>query len=131
MTYQEIKDRLSKCEFTLKAIKNGKLKEKDNTTVEKLEILKESLQTQLLEQEKGVVVTRDSEEAEKLAKKGVNVNLKTEGPHQTTYIKVSKSDYKKAIGILDSNIDPTYAKMDVVDDDGAGNIIFYINIKEM
>ena len=90
MTYQEIKDRLSKCEFTLKAIKNGKLKEKDNTTVKKLEMLKESLQTQLLEQEKGMVVTKDSEEAEKLAKKGVNVKLTTEAPGDYHYVKVAK-----------------------------------------
>ena len=52
-----------------------------------------------------------------------------EAPHQTVYIKVPKSDYKKAIGILDSNIDPTYAKMDVTDDDGDGNVIIYFNFR--
>ena len=130
MTYQEIKDRLSKCEYTLNCIKDGTIKEKGKKTVKNLELLKESLQTQLKEEEdKGMVVTRDSEEAEKLAKKGVNVNLKTEGPYQTTYIKVPKSDYKKAMAILDSNIDPTYAKMDVVDDDGDDNVIIYFNFR--
>ena len=129
MTYQELKDRLSKCEYTLNCIKDGTLKDTNQKTVKKLEILKESLENQLKEQEAGMVVTKDSEEAEKLAKKGVNVNLKTEGPYQTTYIKVSKSDYKKAISILDSNIDPTYAKMDVVDDDGDDNVIIYFNFR--
>jgi len=41
------------------------------------------------------------------------------------YIKVPRSDYKKAMSILDKNIDPTYVKTDVVDDDGAGNVIIY------
>ncbi len=111
MTYQEIKDRLSKCEYTLKAIKNGKLKEKNNTTVEKLELLKESLQTQLLEQEKGMVVTKDSEEAEKLAKKGVNVKLTTEAPGDYHYVKVARRDYKKAIGIIMKELGGDYVEL--------------------
>ena len=111
MTYQEIKDRLSKCEYTLKAIKNGKLKEKNNTTVEKLELLKESLQTQLLEQEKGMVVTKDSEEAEKLAKKGVNVKLTTEAPGDYHYVKVAGRDYKKAIGIIMKELGGDYVEL--------------------
>ena len=44
-------------------------------------------------------------------------------------IKVTKSDYKSAMAILDDNIDPTYVKMDVVDDDGAGNVIIYFMFK--
>ena len=128
MTYQELKDRLSKCEYTLTCIKDGTSKIKDTKTVKKLELLKESLKSKIKEQEdKGMVVTRDSEEAEKLAKKGVNVNLKTEGPHQTTYIKVSKNDYKKAIQIIDQNIDTEYVNTDIVDDDGDGNVIVYFN----
>ena len=67
MTYQEIKDRLSKCEYTLKCMKDGTLKDTNQKTVKKLELLKESLENQLKEQEAGMVVTRDSEEAEKLA----------------------------------------------------------------
>jgi len=128
MTYQELKDRLSKCEYTLNCIKDGTLKDTNQKTVKKLELLKESLKSKIKEQEdKGMVVTRDSEEAEKLAKKGVNVNLKTEGPHQTTYIKVSKNDYKKAIQIIDQNIDREYVNTDIVDDDGDGNVIVYFN----
>ena len=41
------------------------------------------------------------------------------------YIKVSRRDYKKTMSILDNNIDPTYVKAEVVDDDGAGNVIIY------
>ena len=41
------------------------------------------------------------------------------------YIKVASSDYKAAMAVLDENIDPTYVKMDVVDNDGAGNVIIY------
>ena len=50
MTYQELKDRLSKCELTLEKIKNGTYKSSTKDipqTVEKLTILKESLQKQL------------------------------------------------------------------------------------
>ena len=128
MTYQELKDRLSKCEYTLTCIKDGTLKDTNQKTVKKLELLKESLRSKIEEiEDKGMVVTRDSEEAEKLAKKGVNVNLQTEGPHQTTYIKVSKNNYKKAIQIIDQNIDSEYVNTDIVDDDGDGNVIVYFN----
>ena len=51
MTYQEIKDRLSKCELALTRIKNGdknsyKSADLENTT-KKLEMLKEVFQKQL------------------------------------------------------------------------------------
>ena len=45
------------------------------------------------------------------------------------YIKVKSHDYKKAMAILDQNVDPTYVKMDVVDDDGAGNTVIYFMFK--
>ena len=111
MTYQEIKDRLSKCEYTLKCIQDGTLKEKGTKTIKKLELLKESLQTQLLEQEKGMVVTKDSEEAEKLAKKGVNVKLTTEAPGDYHYVKVARRDYKKAIGIIMKELGGDYVEL--------------------
>ena len=41
------------------------------------------------------------------------------------YLKVSRRDYKKTMSILDNNIDPTYVKTDIVDDDGAGNVTIY------
>ena len=53
----------------------------------------------------------------------------SEGPYQTAYLKVSRRDYKAAMDVLDSNIDPTYAKMDIVDDDGDGNVIIYFNFR--
>ncbi len=53
-----------------------------------------------------------------------------EAPYQTTYIKVARRDYKKAIAVLDGNIDPTYIKMDIVDDDGDGNVIIYFNFRD-
>ena len=53
-----------------------------------------------------------------------------EGPYQTTYVKVSKRDYRKAISIIDQNIDSTYVSTDIVDDDGDGNVIIYFNFRE-
>ena len=51
MNYKELKDRLTKCEYTLKMFKNGTLVDKDKKTVRELKILKESLQKQMKEQE--------------------------------------------------------------------------------
>ena len=52
-----------------------------------------------------------------------------EAPHQTAYIKVPSTDYKNAMTVLDANIDPTYVKMDIVDNDGDGNVIIYFNFR--
>ena len=72
--------------------------------------------------------------ASKTDGKGDNVTLMSkdisEGPYQTTYVKVSKRDYRKAISIIDQNIDSTYVTTDIVDDDGAGNVIIYFNFRE-
>tara|TARA_B110000977_G_scaffold43101_1_gene58318 strand:+ start:289 stop:1932 length:1644 start_codon:yes stop_codon:yes gene_type:complete len=82
MTYKEIKDRLSKCELTLEKIKDGSSNTPNNLdiskTTKKLEILRESLQKQLSEADKGVVATDDETTAADLAKKGVNVKLTSE-----------------------------------------------------
>ena len=82
MTYKEIKERLSKCELTLEKIKDGSYKTSDNVdisqTTKKLEILRESLQKQLLEVDKGVVATDDEDKAADLADQGVNVKLTSE-----------------------------------------------------
>jgi len=82
MTYQEIKDRLSKCELTLEKIKNGTYKTNKNINVEEtakqLTILRESLQKQLSETDKGVVATDDEDKAADLADQGVNVKLTSE-----------------------------------------------------
>ena len=82
MTYKEIQERLSKCELTLEKIKDGSYKNSDNVdisqTTKKLEILRESLQKQLLEVDKGVVATDDEDKAADLADQGVNVKLTSE-----------------------------------------------------
>jgi hypothetical protein len=56
-------------------------------------------------------------------------NKVNEAPYQTTYIKFPGHQYKKAMDILNTNIDPTYVKMDIVDNDGDGNVIVYFNFK--
>ena len=82
MTYKEIQDRLTKCEQTLNLLKNGsfdKNKQVDvEETTQKLQVLRESLQKQLLEAEKGTVATDDEDKAADLADKGVNVKLTSE-----------------------------------------------------
>ena len=63
-------------------------------------------------------------------KKKLDKLINTEGAGDDHhYLKVPSAEYKKALSILDQNIDPTYVKMDVVDNDGAGNVIFYFIFK--
>ena len=79
MTYHEIKDRLTKCELTLEKIKDGFYKGEDVVEkTQKLTVLKESLQKQLLEADPGTVATDDEDKAADLAKDGVNVKLTSE-----------------------------------------------------
>jgi hypothetical protein len=90
MTYQEIKDRLSKCELALNKIKNGSHSSTSTVNLEKaktqLKVLKESLTkklTLLKEADEemgddGFVATDDEGKAEDLAKKGVKVKLTKE-----------------------------------------------------
>lgn len=85
MTYEEIKERLSKCELALSKIKNGKHNYTQPTELEatkqKLEVLKESY-TRLLKEEDdmepGFVATDDEDTAADLAKDGVKVKLTSE-----------------------------------------------------
>mgnify|MGYP000397675966 CR=1 FL=1 len=69
MTYKELKDRLSKCELTLSKLKDsntiGSTKDIKNK-VQQLTLLKESLQIQLAEADKGVVYTDDEDTAKDL-----------------------------------------------------------------
>jgi len=78
MTYQEIQDRLSKCESTLEQLKKGAVQPTEKITVKNLEVLKESLEKQLLEADKGVVYTDDEQTAKDLADDGANVKLTSE-----------------------------------------------------
>ena len=110
MTYQEIKDRLSKCELALSRIKNGT---HSNTasmdlikTKETIEVLKESLTRKLtlLEEEDmgddGYVATDDEGAAEDLANKGVKVKLTKESEQvefSADEVKVLAKDVGKAV----------------------------------
>ena len=79
MTYQQIKERLTKCELTLGKIKDGSYKPDDiKQTTEKLEVLRESYQKLLNEADSGTVSTDDEKKAADLAKDGVNVKLTSE-----------------------------------------------------
>ena len=82
MTYKEIQDRLTKCEQTLTLLKNGnynKNKEVDvQATTKKLQVLRESLQKQLAEADKGTISTDDEDKAKDLADDGANVTLTSE-----------------------------------------------------
>jgi len=76
MTYQEIKDRLSKCETTLEKLKNVTHLDKDvKLKTEKLELLRESYLKLLKEADKGVIYTDDEKKAKDLADDGANVKL--------------------------------------------------------
>jgi len=110
MTYKEIKERLSKCESTLEKIKNGSYNKAENIqqTTKKLEVLRESLQKQLLEAQKGSVTIDDDDDdkAADLAAKGANVvvkDIEEELPH--TNIKPgSREDHEnKAFSRLSDN----------------------------
>ena len=79
LTYQEIRTRLTKCESRLEDLKSTKfLNDVNQKEVQKLTILKESLENKLNEMDKGIVHTDDDREAVKLAKSGVDVKLTKE-----------------------------------------------------
>ena len=64
-------------------------------------------------------------------KKKLDKLINTEGKGDDHhYIKVPKAQYKKAMSILDNNTEPSFVKMDVVDDDGAGNVVIYFQFNE-
>jgi len=79
MTYEEIKDRLTKCETTLNSLKNGQYNSKDKVyikeTQKKLEVLRESLQKKL-----EAVEFEDEKEAAKFAEENPEtpVSIKNE-----------------------------------------------------
>lgn len=79
MTYQEIKDRLSRCELTLEKLKNGNSTSKDvKIKTEKLNLLRESYLKLLKEADKGIIYTDDEKKAKDLADDGSNVKLTKE-----------------------------------------------------
>ena len=61
--------------------------------------------------------------------KSLNEEEVNESPNEKTYIKVKRRDYKEAMSIIDTNIDGNYVKVsDIVDNDGAGNVIIYFDL---
>lgn len=110
MNYEEIRQKLVKCEIVVKAVrdrhKQGTLSSQDSLNkLQKLEVVKNTLANKLQElnikqdkaipslqkliteskriiEQEGMVHTDDSSEAEKLAKKGIDVKLHTEDQDQ-------------------------------------------------
>ena len=82
MTYEEIKNKLSICEKALNSLKTTgykkATKEETKLKIQEIKVLKEGLEKRLLEADSGTVRTDDEAKAEKLAKKGVNVQLTEE-----------------------------------------------------
>ena len=83
MTYDEIKDRLNKCEVMLNHVKNGSPLPKGAFTIERvqqLESVKQILKQKLLimEENIGVIQTDDENKAKELAKAGATVKLTAE-----------------------------------------------------
>lgn len=85
MTYQEVNDRLTRVQTALQSLQDGSYA--NNTSINvpqmtsQLQEVEAKLKEQLLvlsEQEKGMVATDDEAQAEKLAKKGLNVKLTKE-----------------------------------------------------
>lgn len=84
MTYNEIKKKLTKCEAALMQLQSKSFTKQELPSIQekkrKLIILKESLQNKLtlIREQEGTVSTDDPDDAEDLAKKGVNVKLTNE-----------------------------------------------------
>ena len=83
MTYQEVQDRLTRVQSALTSLQDGTYNNIQSInvpqTVSQLQEIEESLKTKLaLLAEEGMVATDDEAQAEKLAKKGVNVKLTKE-----------------------------------------------------
>ena len=83
MTYQEVQDRLTRVQSALTSLQDGTYNNIQSInvpqTVSQLQEMEESLKAQLtVLAEEGMVATDDEAQAEKLAKKGVNVKLTKE-----------------------------------------------------
>lgn len=86
MTYTEIRKSLTKCEVALRKLKKSSSENpaEMQKAQKKVEAIKESLEKRLKlltedqDQNTGTITTGDEYTAERLAKNGVNVNLKTE-----------------------------------------------------
>ena len=116
MTYQEIKERLSKCELTLSKLQdnsNSSLSSDNKNKVKQLTMLKESLQKQLNEADKGVITTDDEDTAKDLADKGSNVKLTVKERLQDVFPNISDALSKVGdkLGKMFSGLDDLVGKV--------------------
>ena len=73
---------------------------------------------------------KGSSQAHLAQKKRLDKIINTEGEGDDHhYIKVSRSEFKKAEKIISGNIGGNHIKMDYVDNDGAGNVIIYFDFE--
>jgi len=104
MTYSEIKEKLNKCELVLTKIRNeensGQLSASLQEKKSKILMLRENLNKELkiLNEEKGIVSTDDPDDAEDLAKKGINVKLTNEEENGVEFSKEETKNIAKETG---------------------------------
>lgn len=105
MTYNEIKEKLTKCEAAIIQIQSKSPKQQKTVSIQekkrKLIALRESLQSKLRllkEEEQGTVLTDDPKDAEDLAKKGVNVKLTNEEEQGIEFSKQETKQIAKKVG---------------------------------
>lgn len=104
MTYTEIKEKLNKCELALIQLQNKPFAQQKLSNIQqkkrKLLTLKESLQNKLnmLKEEQGVVSTDDPNDAEDLAKKGINVKLTNEEEGGVEFSKQQTKQIAREVG---------------------------------
>ena len=97
MTYQEMQERLTKVETLIQAVQQPRYQNKVQNvqeTLTQLNTIKENLENKMkiLAEAEGIITTDNEAQAEKLASKGHNVNLKTvkEAPEGMYYIKIPR-----------------------------------------
>ena len=83
MTYQEMQERLTKVETLIQAVQQPRYQNKVQNvqeTLTQLNTIKENLENKMkiIAEAEGMITTDDETRAEKLARKGLNVNLKEE-----------------------------------------------------
>ena len=97
MTYQEMQERLTKVETLIQAVQQPRYQNKVQNvqeTLAQLNTIKENLENKMkiIAEAEGIITTDNEAQAEKLASKGHNVNLKTvkEAPEGMYYIKIPR-----------------------------------------
>ena len=124
MTYQQIKERLTKCELTLEKIKDGSYKGNDIAEkTAKLELIKESYQKLLAEAEKTAYINgnpveyRDEDELDKFKDNQDVKSIKTASgkklkeKHPDDIIKTGKYHTGIKPGSLEDSANQRYSKL--------------------